>query len=375
MPVTRQVTINFDNGVQKVQGSYNGSGIVSDWTESGQSIQVVQGNTIFTITLKPGYVVNSVVSTTSGEITFTDNTFSQSSSFSDTITITTSKVEINTALQNNNETLEQTNTKLTSIKNTLNSKGSGGSGGSKVDTSDADATQSDILSGKTAYVNGTKLTGTHVCETPQTQEKTATPSTSIQEITPDSGKYLSKVTVGAIPNSYINLTGLTLTTNQIQLEDGLPSQYASIYINTPINKPRIIVDQDNVIDLQNDGNTIIFAGSNYTLQGLENLTAGNVKSGVNIGGVTGTYEGASAPVEETKTVDLSMATGNQVFTPTSGKTLSQVTITKPSTLTPGNIKKDIDIGGVIGTYEAITPTVTFDSTTGTLTITTSEASS
>lgn len=70
-----------------------------------------------------------------------------------------------------------------------------------------------------------------------------------------------------------------------------------------------------------------------------------------------------------------MATGNQVITPTSGKTLSQVTITKPSTLTPGNIKKDIDIGGVIGTYEAITPTVTFDSTTGTLTITTSEASS
>ena len=244
MPLIRQVTINFDNGVQKVQGSYNGSGIVSDWTESGQSIQLIQGNTIFTIILKPGYVVNSVVSTTSGEITFTDNTFSQSSSFSDTITITTSKVEINTALQNNNKTLEQTNIKLTNIKNTLNSKRSGGSGGSKVDTSDADATQSDILSGKTAYVNGTKLTGTHVCETPQTQEKTATPSTSIQEVTPDSGKYLSKVT-----------------------------------------------------------------------------------------------------------------------------------ITKPSTLTPGNIKKDIDIGGVIGTYEAITPTVTFDSTTGTLTITTSEASS
>ena len=375
MPVTRQVTINFDNGVQKVQGSYNRSGIVSDWTESGQSIQVIQGNTIFTITLKPGYVVNSVVSTTSGEITFTDNTFSQSSSFSDTITITTSKVEINTALQNNNETLEQTNTKLTSIKNTLNSKGSGGSGGSKVDTSDADATQSDILSGKTAYVNGTKLTGTHVCETPQTQEKTATPSTSIQEITPDSGKYLSKVTVGAIPTSYMNLNGLNLTTDQIQLEDGLPSEYASIYINTSINKPGIIVGQDNVIELENDGNTIIFYGSNYTLQGLENLTAGNVKSGVNIGGVTGTYEGASAPVEETKTVDLSTATGNQVITPTSGKTLSQVTITKPSTLTPGNIKKDIDIGGVIGTYEAITPTVTFDSTTGTLTITTSEASS
>lgn len=60
----------------------------------------------------------------------------------------------------------------------------------------------------------------------------------------------------------------------------------------------------------------------------------------------------STPTEE-KTVNLSMASGNQVITPTSGKVLSKVTITKPSTMLATNIKKDVNIGGVVGTYEGV----------------------
>ena len=62
----------------------------------------------------------------------------------------------------------------------------------------------------------------------------------------------------------------------------------------------------------------------------------------------------ATPTEE-KAVSLDMASGDQVVTPSSGKVLTKVTVQKPSTLVSENIKKDVSIGGVVGTMEAAAP--------------------
>lgn len=57
----------------------------------------------------------------------------------------------------------------------------------------------------------------------------------------------------------------------------------------------------------------------------------------------------SPKAEETKTLTPDFSSGNQVITPTSGKVLSQVTLTKPTDLLPENIAKDKNVCGVVGT--------------------------
>lgn len=113
--------------------------------------------------------------------------------------------------------------------------------------------------------------------------------------------------------------------------------------------------QEKTVDLaMASGNQVISpdAGKNLskvTVTKPSTLVAGNIKTGVSIGGVTGTLEAKKE--EEAKEVDLAMASGNQTITPTSGKVLSQVVVKKPATMLPENIKKNVNIGGVTGTLE------------------------
>lgn len=74
-------------------------------------------------------------------------------------------------------------------------------------------------------------------------------------------------------------------------------------------------------------------------------------------GTTGTLKSGEVAAKilsgvktETKTVALDMASGNQIIDSTSGKYMTQVTVEKPSTLIPSNIKKEVEIGGITGTY-------------------------
>ena len=113
-----------------------------------------------------------------------------------------------------------------------------------IDTTDADAVATEILDGKFAYIDGVIVEGTManngaVSKTLDAtsgnqsytvptgyhngsgkvsitlETKTATPTKSAQNITPTSGKVLSKVTVNAIPTAYQDVTGVTAVATDV----------------------------------------------------------------------------------------------------------------------------------------------------------------
>lgn len=82
----------------------------------------------------------------------------------------------------------------------------------------------------------------------------------------------------------------------------------------------------------------------------ENFSAENIKQGVNIAGVTGTYEGSvstlgTADIKPTAFPTVKNASDDGV------DGYSTVTVQVPDNLVAENIKKDVTIAGVTGTYE------------------------
>ena len=79
---------------------------------------------------------------------------------------------------------------------------------------------------------------------------------------------------------------------------------------------------------------------------------GVVKPDESFDGLSQVTVNVPATPTETKTVEPNFSKGNEVLTPTAGKVFSSVTLTKPATLLPENIKKGVIICGIEGVYEA-----------------------
>ncbi len=131
---------------------------------------------------------------------------------------------------------------------------------------------------------------------PTLQEKTVTPSTLAQSVTPDTGyDGLSKVTVNAMPTATQATPSIVVDTNgKITASATQSAGYVSA--GTKSATKQLTTQAAKTITPTTSSQTAVASGryttGAVTVAGDANLVAGNIKSGVSIFGVAGNYEGS-----------------------------------------------------------------------------------
>lgn len=204
-----------------------------------------------------------------------------------------------------------------------------------------------LIDGKLVFVNGKYVTVDDSSITVKTQTKSVTPTKEVQTVVPDTGFYLSGVTVNPIPNGYIIPQGsLNITANGTH---GV-GNYATVVVNV----------QPNLQEKTVAANGEVTPDSGY--DGLSKVT-------VNVPSTT----------VQTQSKSVTPTRSSQTVTPDSGYYLSSVKVggipsnymtTTDTTATPSDIisGKTAYAGGtkITGTYNP--PDISYDESTGTLTI-------
>lgn len=185
------------------------------------------------------------------------------------------------------------------------------------------------------------------------QAKTVAPSTSQQVIEPDNNyDGLSSVTVQAVTNDIdqnilpanikkdVEILGVVGT-----LETGGQAVLQTKSVTPSTSSQSIIADNGY------DGlERVNIAAVDSSID--NNIVAGNIRDGVEILGVEGTYEG-EAP--DTESITVTPTTSSQTILPTTGYLIDEVDVRAvdsdiDSNIVAGNIRNGVEILGVTGTY-------------------------
>ena len=229
-----------------------------------------------------------------------------------------------------------------------------------LDTSDATAGPDDILVGATAYVNGEKITGTHVCESPGS-------SGGSGEGGEDSG---DDGGTSVLNDIRVEPTGQDFTVNPEEGIDG----FSSVEVAGDENlKPENILRDVTIYGVTGTADsltdaylqekqvtptseeTIVTADEKYaalskvTILGDAQLKPENIRAGVEIFGVSGELTDYDKPLME---YEVTPSKKTKTLVPDSDHSgFSKVTINGDNNLVASNIRKGVTIFGVTGTNE------------------------
>lgn len=161
---------------------------------------------------------------------------------------------------------------------------------SGIDTSDATASASDILSGKTAYVDGEKVTGTLSIPEPMIEELSVTENGTYTA--PDGVDGYSPVVVNVpVPDGYVQPSGVYRIIDNGTFD---VAEFAEVNVMVPQPSPRL---QSKTVTPNANGQTVTpdsgYGGlSSVVVNGDANLVPENIVSGTSIFGVAGSFEGS-----------------------------------------------------------------------------------